>query len=822
MNVIVLKFGGSSLTTEGYQKILSQIKILREKYKVVVVLSAVQDTTNNLISFLDHDLDRVYALTQKHLAIMEQLGLDETEVNDILTTLKRVDTYTIDLKGIIQVIGTGERLSTIILNKYLEKERIKNELVNSKDFIYSSSRFEEVDRQSLSVKGSFFCNGDFLMDKLKKHDVVVMQGFIASTSDGELCLLSRGGSDTTASLVAEALNAKRLEIWTDVNGIYSGDPNTVRGTRLVNRIGYDLCQELAAMGAKVLHPYSIKPCQKKKIPIVIKNTYGVNKEGKNTVISSRCEVENDEIVAITNQKNVTVYDIKSLDMWNNYGFLHDIFGTFSSYKIDINIIITSQFSVRVTTDDCNLSKLYNVARELERKYMVKLNRNCNIVSIVGYNISTNAKISKAQEIVKKMGEDDVHIIHYSSNNLTLSYVVNSEIAGELTQMLHDCLVTREIQADRFEERWWAEKSEEIVTKFNESGEDSLYLYNLNEVNKKCRVMKENLTNISHIFYAMKANNNLDVLKTIIDNGFGVECVSIKEIEYIRQHFGNEVKISFTPNYCMKEEYRRAYELGALVIVDNIEILLDGAEIFKGREIGVRVDCDIGDGHHEKVITEGEKVKFGLPINELHILLNIARRFNIHVTGLHSHKGSGILDNYSWKKTAVRLAKVVNLFPDLEWINLGGGFGIKTNGIELNFEKINRSLSNIFSDDIQLFIEPGRYLVAEAGVLVSRVTQVRHKNNKTYVGLSTGMNSLLRPSLYNAYHPIYNLSRINDEPKVIYDIVGPICETGDVLGEKRLLPTTLSGDICIIDNSGAYGKVMSSEYNMRKSAKEEIL
>ena len=107
MNIIVLKFGGSSLTTEGYQKILNQIKFLKEKYKVVVVLSAVQDTTNNLIAFLEHDMDRVYALTQKHLEIMEQLGLDETEVNDILTTLKRVDTYAIDLKGVLKEKKTG-------------------------------------------------------------------------------------------------------------------------------------------------------------------------------------------------------------------------------------------------------------------------------------------------------------------------------------------------------------------------------------------------------------------------------------------------------------------------------------------------------------------------------------------------------------------------------------------------------------------------------------------------------------------------------------------------------------------------------------------
>ena len=820
MSFIVLKFGGSSLTSRGYKKILEQVNFLKEKYKVIVVLSAVQNTTNNLLDYIHNDRDRIFEVAQKHYALMEELEVNIPSVNIMIDALKDLDTYNMDLEGRIKTISAGEYLSTRILSGVLEKEGIKHKLLNSREYIYSDSSFDDINSISFATKGSFWCDEEKLLKQMKNDNIFIMQGFIATTRDSHPCLLSRGGSDTTASLIASSLNAKRLEIWTDVNGVFTSDPRKVSGTKIINHIGYDLCQELAAMGAKVMHPYSIKPCQKKKIPIYVKNTYGINKKGRNTIIGSRYEIEGDGVVAITNQGGVTTYDIRSLDMWNNYGFLHDIFGTFSSFQIDINIIITSQFSVRVTTDEVNVGKIYNVAKELDNKYQVKITRNSSIVSIVGYNITENPKVQNTLELVKKLGSDNIHIIHYASNNLTLSYVVNSSVAGELTQILHDNLIEREEVRDGYENKWWYKEREQLLRSVGTSS--GVYMYNLEEVRKRCNKLKENLRNVSELYYAMKANSNREVLNEVINNGFGIECVSLSEVNYVRENFGDNVKILFTPNYCEVWEYEGAFIKGAQVVVDNVEVIMSAMEIFRGREIGLRLDCDLGDGHHEKVVTEGDNVKFGYPIGDVETFMNMIDGLDIKVVGLHSHKGSGILDNYSWRKTARRLMSIKDSLPDLRWINLGGGLGVRTRNRELDLEKVNDSLKEFGRSGLKLWMEPGRFIVSEAGVLLARVTQVRRKGNKNFLGISTGMNSLIRPTLYNAYHGIYNLTRVEEKANVSYSVVGPICETGDKMGENRLLPRAKVEDIILIENGGAYGYVMSSNYNMREPASEVIL
>ena len=328
MNYVVLKFGGSSLTSRGYHRIVSQINYLKNKYKVIVILSAIQDTTNNLLCYLDHDRNKVFDLAQKHNTLMNGLNINSEEVDNIINSLKQLDLENINLEQKITTISCGEKLSTMILSKYLSEQKIDHTLLNASEIIYSDSTFDQINEHNYSIKGSFRCDEEYLKKNLCDDTVFILQGYIATTRDSMPCLLSRGGSDTTASLIASAINAKRLEIWTDVNGVYSGNPRMIRGTKVINYIGYDLCQELSAMGAKVLHPYCVRPCQAKKIPICIRNTYGDNQDKNNTTISSRCEIDCDEIVAITNQSDVTVYDIKSLDMWNNYGFLHDIFGIF--------------------------------------------------------------------------------------------------------------------------------------------------------------------------------------------------------------------------------------------------------------------------------------------------------------------------------------------------------------------------------------------------------------------------------------------------------------------------------------------------------------
>jgi diaminopimelate decarboxylase/aspartate kinase len=188
------------------------------------------------------------------------------------------------------------------------------------------------------------------------NNIYITQGFIASSPKGEPLLLGRGGSDTTGALIANAISAERYEVWTDVDGIYTADPK-IFDAYLIHKIDYELIQELASMGAKVMHPLSIKPCFDKNIPIIVKNTFNDLAEGTRitTIEESVNYTKFTMFYAI--QKNETLFKIKSLDMWNSVGFLNDIFRKFSENKIDVNIVTTSQFSVSATTNEQNKYKL---------------------------------------------------------------------------------------------------------------------------------------------------------------------------------------------------------------------------------------------------------------------------------------------------------------------------------------------------------------------------------------------------------------------------------------------------------------------------------
>jgi diaminopimelate decarboxylase/aspartate kinase len=165
------------------------------------------------------------------------------------------------------------------------------------------------------------------------------------------------------------------------------------------------------------------------------------------------------------------------------------------------------------------------------------------------------------------------------------------------------------------------------------------------------------------------------------------------------------------------------------------------------------------------------------------------------------------------------------FPEVRVLDLGGGLGVPERPLQsrLDLQSLDRMLAEVMDGRaLQVWLEPGRYLVAEAGVLLARVNQLKDKGHFHYAGLATGMNSLIRPALYGAYHEIVNLSRLEDSADRNYRIVGPICESGDILGESRLLPECREGDVLLIANAGAYGRVMSSHYNRRAPAEELIL
>ena len=252
----------------------------------------------------------------------------------------------------------------------------------------------------------------------------------------------------------------------------------------------------------------------------------------------------------------------------------------------------------------------------------------------------------------------------------------------------------------------------------------------------------------------------------------------------------------------------------------------GAKLFAGREIFLRLDATSGFGHHEKVRTGGHHSKFGVPPEEFGELPEAVAAAGARVIGLHAHGGSGNFELEGWLEPARILAACAGDYPEARILNLGGGIGVPEepgqHPVDLHALDLELRRFKSSNPSFELWLEPGRYLVATAGVLLARVTQTKGKGDKRYVGVATGMNSLIRPALYGARHEIVNLTRL-DEPAVqVCTVVGPICESGDELGRDRALPRCEEGDVLLIANAGAYGHAMASHYNLRPPAPELVV
>jgi len=228
-----------------------------------------------------------------------------------------------------------------------------------------------------------------------------------------------------------------------------------------------------------------------------------------------------------------------------------------------------------------------------------------------------------------------------------------------------------------------------------------------------------------------------------------------------------------------------------------------------------------------VRTGGIHSKFGVAQEDAPRFAAAAKAAGATIVGLHAHAGSGVHDIDNWVRTARLLLSLREIFPQVRVIDIGGGIGVpdRHGGAGFDIAGLDAALLalDFSSAGVELWMEPGRYVVAEAGVLLAKVTQTKTKGAAGYVGVATGMNSLIRPALYGAHHHIVNLSRLADATDGIFDVVGPICETGDVLGHDRALPaSTAEGDVLLIATAGAYGASMASNYNLRSAAEEFLL
>ncbi len=373
--------------------------------------------------------------------------------------------------------------------------------------------------------------------------------------------------------------------------------------------------------------------------------------------------------------------------------------------------------------------------------------------------------------------------------------------------------------------WWRARRGKLLSLLGER--ECAYVYDIATILAQANALR-GLRSVSRVLYALKANPHPDVLRAIDAAGFGFECVSRGEIVRVLESIPglSRERILFTPNFASRAEYRWALEQGIRVTVDNLFVLRAWYELFAGREILLRLDATQGRGHHDKVRTGGHLSKFGVPPEEFAEMTEAVAAAGARVVGLHAHGGSGNFDLEAWLEPARILAGQAAHFPEVRILNLGGGLGVPDTpgGGEVDLPALDRSLAEFRKqhDAFRLWLEPGRFLVAAAGVLLARVTQTKGKGSRRYVGVATGMNSLIRPALYDARHEIVNLTRLDEPASQRCTVVGPICESGDELGRDCALPICEEGDVMLIAQAGAYGHAMASNYNLRPPAPELVV
>ena len=694
----------------------------------------------------------------------------------------------------------------------------------------------------LSATCDFDVDEELQTTLAKSGGITLTQGFIARNRNGETVLLGRGGSDTSASYFAAKLGARRLEIWTDVPGMFSANPRVVPSARLLVSLHYDEAQELASAGSAVLHPRCITPVRECQIPLFIRSTTAPEIAG--TVISSVTEEVEPQVKGICTRNGLTLISMDGVGMWHEVGFLAKAFSAFSDNGVSVDLVSTSETNVTVSIDtsDGMLSDDVeeSLINDLEKLCRVRVISNCSAVSLVGRKIRTIIpRLAPALEVFE---EERIHLMSQAANDLNLSFVVDKQQGPRLVAKLHATIIRKQGASNVFgsswerlfagdeplarkSDAWWVEKREELLALAGE--QLNAYVYDRSSVKSAAKSLLS-LKNVDRILYAVKANFNRELLQTMAAEGVDFECVSPGEVEWLEESITDfDLKrILFTPNFAPREEYQWALDKGLQVTLDNLYPLQAWPELFKGAKLFIRVDPGQGRGHHEHVKTAGVHSKFGIPRFEIDELAVLIEKAGAEVIGIHAHSGSGILDPENWRSVAGELVLIAERFPAVKTIDLGGGLGIaeKPGDKPFDLERLDETLAEIKDayPQFSLWLEPGRFLVARAGVLLTRCTQTKGKGEMLYVGVGTGMNSLIRPALYGSYHEIVNLSKADQAPSETVTIVGPICETGDRLGSDRLLPPTEEGDVILIANAGAYGYVMSSQYNRREVAKEIVI
>lgn len=851
MQQLISKFGGTSVSSrENWECILAIVRRhIADGFQPVIVCSALSQSSNKLDKLV------LQAQTNQHHALLDELILDHVNLaRSLAVSFAVIESELAQLKDWLagfallqeapakihaQVMSLGELMMSQLGQAFLHQHGIDTTWFDAREAListplgmnerlnYLSAHCEA--RPNLALSERLLASGT---------KAIITQGFIAANPRGETVLLGRGGSDTSAALLSAVLNATLCEIWTDVPGIYTANPYDLPEARLLKQLNYDEAYEIAAMGAKVLHPPSLHPVKSANIPMAVKYTRMPQHCG--TRISNERDLHAPPIKSIQIKHQLSLLSIVSNSTGHSVDFLAEVVAVLKQHGFINSLISSSESNVTLLLD--NQTKLItqdvldDLISDLNSFSHSSLITPCSSVSLVGQGM--RSILSQLRSTLELFDTHQIYHLLLASNDLNLTFILEPSGAEKLYPELHALLIEHNPHSYYYSKSWQEEFGDEPQEKTPWWQAARMELLALADTHSPCYVYDSktlvekteelvNLQSIDRLFYALKANPHPELLTLLANQGIGFECASIDEINHVLNLFPEiePTRLLFTPNFAAKSEYIRALSLGCHLTLDSLYPLEHWPELFVGQSIMLRVDPNYGAGHHKYVRAGGNQSKLGIPKVNLPDVAKLAREHGIKIIGLHTHLGSGIFFPPIWQQTATMLMEESKRFPDVRIINLGGGLGVreKIGQKSLNLQEVDATLLDIKTQHpaVSFWLEPGRFFVAEAGVILAKVTQCKTKGTTHFVGIETGMNSLIRPALYGAHHDMVNLTKLTEPATHFVQVVGPIAEAGDIIGHDCLLPNTEENDVILIANAGAYGHCMSSSYNLRAPAQEII-
>ncbi|XP_020695611.1 aspartokinase 2, chloroplastic [Dendrobium catenatum] len=451
---IVMEFGGSSVATAERMREVANLILSCPDEKPVIVLSAMGKTTNKLLQAGEKaascgvsnvsGIDELRFIKDLHLKTMNELGIDKAVISGLLEELEQL------LKGIAvmkeftvrtrdYLVSFGECMSTRIFAEYLNKIGTKARQYDAFDIGFMTT--DDFTKADILEETYPTIAKRLREDWSSSHAIPIITGFLEkSCKSSAVTTLGRGGSDLTATTIGKALGLKEIQVWKDVDGVLTCDPNIHPQAELVPYLTFEEAAELAYFGAQVLHPQSIRPARESAIPVRIRNSYNPHSPG--TLITKERDMSKAVLTSIALKSSITILDIASTQMLGKYGFLAKVFSIFQDWHISVDCVATSEASISLTLDPSKLcsreliqQELDHIVEELEKIAVVKLLQNRSIISLIGNLHRSSLVLEKAFNVLRRKGVN-AQMISQGASKVNISIVVHDSEAKECVRALH--------------------------------------------------------------------------------------------------------------------------------------------------------------------------------------------------------------------------------------------------------------------------------------------------------------------------------------------------------------------------------------------------